>query len=47
MGPLFRQYLLRATHLSTPHTVGTRVQAKRLKSQMEGLVLSLEKLGKL
>lgn len=29
-------YLLMAAHLSTPHMVDTRVQAKQLKSQMEG-----------
>jgi hypothetical protein len=33
---LFHHYLLKIAHLSTHHMVHTRVQAKRLKSQVEG-----------
>ncbi|AQL06097.1 KH domain-containing protein [Zea mays] len=36
MGPLSHNYLLRAAHLSNPIMVDIRVQAKRLKIQMEG-----------
>jgi hypothetical protein len=44
---LFHHYLLKIAHLSTHHMVHTRVQAKRLKSQVEGLVSSLAKVEKL
>ncbi|AQK57436.1 KH domain-containing protein [Zea mays] len=38
MGPLSHNYLLRAAHLSNPIMVDIRVQAKRLKIQMEGYI---------
>jgi hypothetical protein len=44
---LSRRYLHRAVRLSTLHMVDIRVQAKRLKYQMEELVLLSGKLGKL